>query len=301
MEIGRGYTGWVHWHPTDQEAAEFYSTGVYPGKLVENQYLIVHNSDESTMYYCHENDKLRQLRGRTIKVARDEDDTSETEPVVTTKKKKTTKSTHGKHANVTARNDEQVCCVDLLKDHSKTVKLLTGRFGTGKTMLLVTAGLEALQLGVFQKIVWIRNNIDVKDTKDLGALPGTEYEKLFPFLGPFVDHAGESAVRTMVNKGSLQVVPLQYLRGRNFQDALIMCSESENLTKEHMQLIIARAAEGSEVWFDGDTRQRDKPSFEKSQGIERMIERLAGDPLFGYVHLAKSERSATARLADKMD
>lgn len=87
----------------------------------------------------------------------------------------------------------------------------------------------------------------------------------------------------MLNHGSLEIEPLQSLRGRNLKNTLIMCSEAENLTKEHIQLIIARAAEGSEVWFDADTRQRDKASFEKSRGVETLIERLQGNQLFGYV------------------
>ena len=134
-----------------------------------------------------------------------------------------------------------------MKDPTKTVKLLTGTWGTGKTLILVSAALEALKNGRFERIVWIRNNVDVKDTKDLGALPGEVIDKLLPFLGPFIDHAGEASVRTMLNKGTLVVEPLQSLRGRNFDNTLIMCSEAENLTKEHIQLIIARAAEGSEV------------------------------------------------------
>jgi predicted ribonuclease YlaK len=80
-----------------------------------------------------------------------------------------------------------------------------------------------------------------------------------------------------------------------------MCSEAENLTKEHIQLIIARAAEGSQVWFDADIRQRDKAVFEKSKGIETMIERLTGHKRFGYVHLTVTERSETAAMADLLN
>ena len=105
----------------------------------------------------------------------------------------------------------------------------------------------------------------------------------------------------MIEDGLLTVEPLQSLRGRNFENTLIMCSEAENLTKEHIQLIIARAAEGSAVWLDADCRQRDKATFEKSKGVETLIERLQGNELFGYVHLIKTERSATARLADLLN
>jgi PhoH-like ATPase len=64
---------------------------------------------------------------------------------------------------------------------------------------------------------------------------------------------------------------------------------------------MGRVDEGSALWIDGDVRQRDRVAFEKSKGLETMIERLKGEPLFGYVHLVKSERSATARLADKLN
>ena len=188
-----------------------------------------------------------------------------------------------------------------MKDRTKTIKVITGTWGTGKTLLMVTAALEALKNNEFDRIVWIRNNVDVKDTKDLGALPGEVIDKLLPFLGPFRDHAGDNAVRTMLNKGSLVVEPLQSLRGRNLERCIIMCSECENLTKEHIQLIIARAAEGSEVWLDGDNRQRDKVAFEKSKGIETVIERLKGQKLFGFVHLVQSERSQTAAMADLLN
>lgn len=77
--------------------------------------------------------------------------------------------------------------------------------------------------------------------------------------------------------------------------------ESENLTKEHIQLLMGRVDEGSELWIDGDVKQRDKAVFEKSRGLETMIERLAGNPYFGYVHLIKSERSKVAALADLLD
>ena len=298
------YTGWKKWSPTSEEWAELYATGAVPVSLKENEYLIVKSEGSSTIFYCYENGQLRKFTGGSIKTTKDD-----TPVLLESSKSKQDDKQHssaqkyskGKNVVIVPRNDEQVCAFDLMKDPSKTVKLLTGTWGTGKTLILVSAALEALKAGRFKKIVWIRNNVDVKDTKDLGALPGEVIDKLLPFLGPFIDHAGENSVRTMLNKGTLVVEPLQSLRGRNFDDTLIMCSEAENLTKEHIQLIIARAAEGSEVWFDADNRQRDKASFERSRGIETLIERFAGQKLFGYVHLVKSERSETAAMADLLN
>ena len=298
------YTGWKKWSPTSEEWAELYATGTVPVSLKENEYLIVKSEGSSTIFYCYENGQLRKFTGGSIKTTKDD-----TPVLLESSKSKQDDKQHssaqkyskGKNVVITPRNDEQTCAFDLMKDPSKTVKLLTGTWGTGKTLILVSAALEALKAGRFKRIVWIRNNVDVKDTKDLGALPGEVIDKLLPFLGPFIDHAGENSVRTMLNKGTLVVEPLQSLRGRNFDDTLIMCSEAENLTKEHIQLIIARAAEGSEVWFDADNRQRDKASFERSRGIETLIERFAGQKLFGYVHLVKSERSETAAMADLLN
>lgn len=295
------YTGWVKWTPTAEEWSNFYLTRQVPIDLKENEYLIVQFEQESPLYFCFEHGKLRQFRGGSIKtdketslISQELSWCSKTKAIGTANKK----VAKGKQIIMYPRNDEQSCAFDLIKDETKTVKVLTGTWGTGKTMILVTAALEALQQGKFEKIVWIRNNVDMRDTKDLGALPGEVIDKLLPFLGPFIDHAGEASVRTMIQKESLVVEPLQSLRGRNFENTLILCSESENLTKEHIQLIIARAANGSQVWFDGDNRQRDKTSFERSKGLETLIEKLSGNELFGYVHLIKSERSKTAALAD---
>lgn len=296
------YTGWVKWEPTDDEWSQFFETKQTPFKLLENEYLIIHLKNESPLYYCYENGQFRQFRGGAIKTFKDEEETPILEDVGGKKSSRSKqKYSKGKHVIISARNEEQTCAFDLIKDESKPIKLITGTWGTGKTMIMVTAALEALRDGRFEQIVWIRNNVDVKDTKDLGALPGEVLNKLLPFLGPFIDHAGENAVKIMIQKESLKVEPLQSLRGRNFENTLIMCSEAENLTKEHIQLIVARAAEGSEVWFDGDNKQRDKAAFEKSQGIETMIDRFKGNKLFGYVKLIKSERSATAAMADLLD
>jgi len=303
------YTGWRKWTPTSDEWVQFYTDGLPPFEMYENEYLMVLADGGSTSYYCFENGKLRKFSGGSIKTT--VENSSEEEPIESGDEKYRNKSkspkaskkkfAKGKSVVINPRNDEQTCAFDLIKDSDKTIKVITGTWGTGKTMILVSAALEALKHGRFERIIWIRNNVDVKDTKDLGALPGDVIEKLLPYLGPFRDHAGDHSVKTMIEKGTLVVEPLQSLRGRNFENSIIMCSECENLTKEHLQLIIARAAEGSEVWLDGDTRQRDRAAFERSKGIETLIDRFKGKPLFGYVHLTKSERSNTAAMADLLN
>lgn len=200
------------------------------------------------------------------------------------------------------RNPEQYCAMDLLLRKEIPVKLITGKFGSGKSLLCITAALQAVQRGEFEKIIFVRNNVQVKDTDALGALPGSVMEKTLPYVMPFADHCGGvDGVQMLIEQGKLEVIPLGFLRGRSIRNAILYSMESENLTKEHIQLIMGRIDEGSQLWMDGDLKQRDRQIFEKSAGLELMVERLKGNPLFGYVHLIKSERSKVAQLCDLMD
>lgn len=276
MEIQ--YTGYKELELTDKDFTELYSFGTLTGhSFLENEYLIAKNDKEEIVdkFVCH-NGKLERIHFATFK--------------------------NNYTGLLKPRNEHQELAFEMLKNPDITIKLVTGTWGTGKTLALVVAALDAVQKGQFDKIVWVRNNVQVKDTDQIGALPGEAYDKMLPYLGPFCDHVGgEDGVRMLIEHGQLEVIPLGFLRGRSIRKSIIICSEAENLTKEHIQLLMGRVDEGSALWIDGDVRQRDRVTFEKSKGLETMIDRLKGEPLFGYVHLVKSERSATARLADKLN
>lgn len=200
------------------------------------------------------------------------------------------------------RNHLQTCAMDIILNKDIPVKLITGKFGTGKSLLCIVGALAAVNRGEFDKIIFVRNNVQVKDTDPLGALPGSEYDKTLPYLMPFADHCGGvDGVNMLVAQGKLEVIPLGFLRGRSIKNSIIYSMESENLTKEHIQLIMGRVDDGSQLWLDGDIKQRDKAAFEKSKGLERMVEALSGNPLFGHIHLERSERSEVARLCDLLD
>ena len=220
-----------------------------PFEMLENQYLIVEAKGVGDTYYCNERGKLRKFTGGSIKTYNSDSTTTETvsEDKKGGKKKAANKYSKGKSVCIVPRNAEQACAFDLVHDRTKTIKLLEGCYGSGKTMILVNAALEALKNGEFERIIWIRNNVSCVGTKDIGYLPGDIWEKMEPWVGPFVDHAGEAAVRAMLEKETLKVEPLQYLRGRNFERSLILCTEAENLLLANIQLIIARAAEGTQI------------------------------------------------------
>lgn len=201
-------------------------------------------------------------------------------------------------------NDQQKLAFDMLQNDDITVKMLAGTFGSGKTMLMVSSAIDMIEKHKFDKLIWIRNNIEVKNTKELGALPGTLLDKLgaASFAGPLADHlGGEAGLEYWINNGQVEVAHLGFIRGRDYKNSILMVSEAENLTKEHVQLLLGRVGEGSMLWLDGDLKQTDEAVFENNSGMRKAIQCLAGDPHFGYVYLNKTERSETAQLADLLD
>lgn len=203
---------------------------------------------------------------------------------------------------IVPRNPEQQMAFDLLLNKDIKIKLLLGGFGSGKTMAMIAHALEFLDRGCFKKIVFVRNNVEVKDTEKLGALPGEATSKLLPFLMPIADHCGGVEVLyEMIEVGMIEPIHLGFMRGRDIRDTIIFCDECENLTVEQIQLLIGRVAEGSELWLAGDLRQVDHRIFQENSGLRALVQGLEGEELFGMVKLLKSERSATARLADRLD
>ena len=200
------------------------------------------------------------------------------------------------------RNIQQKLGIDMLYDADTTIKILTGKFGTGKDLLMSSAAIDLIEKGYFDKLVYVRNNIEVKNSKPIGHLPGSSNEKLLPFAMCLADHVGGvDGLSYMIEKGVVEVVHLGFIRGRDIKNSIILCSEAENLTKEHIQLLIGRVGEGSSLWINGDFKQTDLVIFERNNGLMIAIDRLKGHPRFGYVKLLKTERSETAAMADLLD
>ena len=150
-------------------------------------------------------------------------------------------------------NDQQKMLFDLLQNRNIPVKIVRGQFGSGKTFLALVHAMNYVKWHTFDKIVYVRNNVEVAGSQKLGALPGEQNEKLMPWIMPLVDHLGDQeALIQAIDNGEIEPVHLGYLRGRNFQHSIIFVDEAENLTTDNVKLIIARAEKGSEVWFLGD-------------------------------------------------
>ena len=165
-----------------------------------------------------------------------------------------------------------------------------------------SAAVDLIEHGKFDKIVYVRNNIEVKNSKPIGFLPGSYTDKLLPFAMPLADHlGGVDGLNLMMTQGRVEVVHLGFIRGRDIRNSIIICSEAENMTKEHMQLLISRVSEGSSLWINGDFKQRDAEVFARNSGLMAAIYKLRGHPRFAYVKLMKTERGETAAMADLLD
>ena len=204
----------------------------------------------------------------------------------------------GEH--ISPRNMEQKMYLDLLQNDEIPIKLCIGRFGTGKSMFAETWAAHQLQQGKYDKIVFVKNNLDVKGAGKLGILPGDEIDKQYPWLRQIEDHLGPQLFEQYLNEGKLEPAHLSTLRGRDLKHCLILVDEAENLLTTNIQLLLGRVGEGSQIIFCADVKQCDYKDT-KMSGIPKLIEGLAGNPLFGMVKLLKSERSAVAACADALD
>ena len=125
---------------------------------------------------------------------------------------------------------------------------------------------------------------------------------MLPYAMPMADYlGGKDELNEMLEAGSIELENLGALRGRSWDNTIIYCSEAENFTKEHIQLLIGRVGKNTQLWINGDYRQVDGKVFEANNGLMMAIERLKGQRLFGFVKLHKVERSDTAALADLLD
>lgn len=203
---------------------------------------------------------------------------------------------------VKPRNPQQILAFDMLQDKDKTIKVISGKFGSGKDYIMISNALKMIEDGKYEKLLYIRNSLGVKDASEIGFLPGSKDEKLKPFAMPLADHlGGETGLDMQIMSGNIEIEHLGYIRGRDIKNTIIYCSEAENLTKEHVQLLIGRVGEGSALWMNGDFKQTDSAIFRINNGLMTSIQKLSGHEKFGYVQLQKTERSETAAMADLLD
>lgn len=202
------------------------------------------------------------------------------------------------------RNPEQECLFNLLQDPEIKILMGIGKYGVGKSYCLVNYALEQLEKGKIDKIIWVPNNAFNENSRELAALPGTLFEKELPFIGTLIDIVGEMEAIRLITDELLEIVPISVMRGRNFKNSIILVNEAQNLTEEHIKLLVGRCAEGTRIFFDGDIKQTDHHIFKNKNGL-RLLLNLADSEvfskIFGVATLSVIERSLVAQASDYLD
>ena len=216
---------------------------------------------------------------------------------------------HSKNAiwGITARNREQNFVLNLLMNPEIDFVTLLGQAGTGKTLLTLAAGLmQVLEQKIYSEIIMTRVTVSVGE--DIGFLPGTEEEKMSPWMGALDDNLdvlnqsseeggewGRAATRDLI-RSRIKIKSLNFMRGRTFLNKFLIIDEAQNLTPKQMKTLITRAGPGTKVVCMGNIAQIDTPYLtEGSSGLTYVVDRFKGWAHSGHVTLQRGERS---RLAD---
>ncbi|HLG29529.1 MAG TPA: PhoH family protein, partial [Candidatus Brocadiales bacterium] len=208
------------------------------------------------------------------------------------------------------RNAEQTFAIDALTNPNIPLVTITGKAGTGKTLLALASSLHIKKQ---YRQIYIARPVVPLSNKDIGYLPGDVESKLAPYMQPLWDNLKviqdqfletekqHQQITQMVKEQKLVIEPLSYIRGRSLQRIFFIVDEAQNLTPHEVKTIITRVGEGAKIVFTGDVYQIDHPYLDsQSNGLTYLIEHFKGQNLYAHINLIKGERSHLAELASNL-
>ena len=250
------------------------------GEPVPNKFFILRNSNRSVLAYL---DKEMEIIRKVDK-----------EP------------TYG----IKPRNAEQTFAVSALTNNDVPLVSLTGKAGTGKTLLALAS---ALHVRKNYRQIYIARPIVPLSNKDIGFLPGDVQSKIEPYMQPLWDNIRviqdqfsendkqHQLITNLIKDEKLVIEPLSYIRGRSLQRIFFIVDEAQNLTPHEIKTIITRVGEGAKIVFTGDIYQIDHPYLDsQSNGLSYLIDKFKGQKLYAHINLVKGERSELAELASNL-
>jgi PhoH-like ATPase len=211
---------------------------------------------------------------------------------------------------ITPRNAEQTFALDALMDSNISLVSVSGKAGTGKTLLALAAALERRK---HYRQIYMARPIIALSNRDIGYLPGDIESKLFPYMQPLYDNLSViqnqyseteqkyKQIKKYLEEEKLVIAPLAYIRGRSLVKIYFIVDEAQNLTPHEVKTIITRAGENTKIVFTGDIFQIDHPYLDtQSNGLSYLIEKMQGQNLYAHINLKKGERSELADLASSL-
>lgn len=211
---------------------------------------------------------------------------------------------------ITPRNAEQTFALDALTDPSIKLLTLSGKAGTGKTLLALAGAMESRRR--YEQIFLARPVVPLGQ-QDIGYLPGDIGEKISPYMQPLWDNLSvirgqfkpadpnHQKIQTMLANEKLKINALAFIRGRSLNRIFFIVDEAQNLTGHEVKTIITRAGEGTKIVLTGDPQQIDSPYLDsRSNGLTRLIDRMKGQEIYAHVTLERGERSELADIASEL-
>jgi len=211
---------------------------------------------------------------------------------------------------ITPRNAEQTFATHALSNTNIPLITITGKAGTGKTLLALSG---ALQVRKKYRQIYIARPIVPLSNKDIGFLPGDVESKVGPYMQPLWDNlkviqdqfketdAKFATIENLVKDNKLVIEPLSYIRGRSLQRIFFIVDEAQNLTPHEVKTIITRAGAGVKIVLTGDIYQIDHPYLDtQSNGLSYLIDHFQGEKLYSHINLEKGERSELAEIASNL-
>jgi phosphate starvation-inducible protein PhoH len=194
-------------------------------------------------------------------------------------------------ANPVARTPQQQEYLDLLMQYDKRIIVALGPAGTGKTMLATCRAIQRMQKGEIDKIVITRPASSVDE--EHGFLPGDLRQKMEPWTRPILDvfesHYFPQQIEEMMYRGQLEIAPLAYMRGRTFNDSMIIGDEMQNSTPSQIKMLMTRLGRGSSMVITGDTRQSDRMTDNGLIDFRRIYEGWANPEYVKFIELTKAD------------
>lgn len=215
---------------------------------------------------------------------------------------------HRRAWDISPKNIYQGMALDALLDPDIDLVILTGAAGSGKTLLAMAAALEqTIERGMFDKIIVTRNTPDIGES--IGFLPGTEEEKMLPWLAAITDtlealhkndHCTEGSLKYICDKANIQFKSINFMRGRSIQNAFVLLDECQNLTASQIKTIITRCGEGTKIVCSGNLAQIDSHYLTPvTSGLTYMVERFKNFEGSANIHLNGVVRSRLAEFAEE--
>jgi PhoH-like ATPase len=208
------------------------------------------------------------------------------------------------------RNSEQTFALNAMLNPDIPLVTLSGKAGTGKTLLALAAALENKHL---YRQIFVARPVVPLSNKDIGFLPGDVASKLDPYMQPLYDNlsviqnhfnennANSKQIRQLLEEEKIVITPISYIRGRSIVKVFFIVDEAQNLTPHEVKTIITRAGEGTKIVFTGDIFQIDHPYLDsQTNGLAFIIEKMKGQRVYAHINLEKGERSELAELAAKI-